>query len=277
MTAISSTMGSGIPMLETGKMETVGKSSLDRADFMKLFITQLQYQDPMKPMDSYEMASQLAQFSTMEATMAMSDNMEKLLNYQVSQNNLQLLSLIGKNIETHGNEIGIHGGEVARTSYVLEESSAFTMVYIYNDAGQLVRTYDMGYQGAGRRTLAWDGKDNNGKQMPDGLYTYKVDALTASGASVGVERRASGKVTGLEFESGRAAITVSGHAIKYVSDIIQVYDSGTKMVADEPPPADPGGDDPGDGDPGEQHADAGDTSDDHQYDESGELEPEYEA
>jgi len=218
------------------QFEPVGKSSLDRADFMTLFITQLQYQDPMKPMDSYEMASQLAQFSTMEATMQMSDNMEKLLDYQVSQNNLQLLSLIGKNIETFGNEIGVTGGEVAKTSYVLEDASAFTMVYIYNSAGHLVRTYDMGYQDAGRQTLAWDGKDNSGQLVADGLYIYKVDALAADGAEIGVETRASGKVTGLEFESGRAAITVSGHAIKYVSDIIQVYDSATKAASDEPLP-----------------------------------------
>lgn len=234
MTAISSAMGSGVPMADAPNLfEPVGKASLDRADFMTLFITQLQYQDPMKPMDSYEMASQLAQFSTMEATMQMNDNMEKLLNYQISQNNLQLLSLIGKNIETFGNEIGVTGGEVAKTSYVLEESAPFSMVYIYNSAGHLVRTYDMGYQEAGRQTLAWDGKDNSGQQVPDGLYTYKVDALAADGGQIGVETRASGKVTGLEFESGRAAITISGYAVKYVADIIQVYDSGTKAAADE--------------------------------------------
>ena len=52
---------------------------LGRDDFLNLLVTQLQYQDPMEPMDSYEMGSQLAQFSTMEATMKMAENMEKSL------------------------------------------------------------------------------------------------------------------------------------------------------------------------------------------------------
>ncbi|MCK5437335.1 MAG: flagellar hook assembly protein FlgD, partial [Desulfobulbaceae bacterium] len=39
---------SGIPTV-TNEMKTVGKKNLDRNDFMKLFITQLQYQDPMEP------------------------------------------------------------------------------------------------------------------------------------------------------------------------------------------------------------------------------------
>jgi len=88
MTTTASTT-STLPIQDTTSLSTVGKSSLDRDDFMTLFITQMQHQDPLEPMDSTDMASQLAQFSNMEATMKMSDNLEKLLGYQVSQNNLQ--------------------------------------------------------------------------------------------------------------------------------------------------------------------------------------------
>ena len=95
----------------------VGNKELDRSDFMTLFITQMKYQDPMKPMDSYEMASQLAQFSNMEATMKMSDNMEKLLGYQTSQNNLQLMTLIDKDVQIYGNKIGVSEGQVATTEF----------------------------------------------------------------------------------------------------------------------------------------------------------------
>ncbi len=77
----------------------VGKKDLDESDFMKLFITQLQYQDPSKPMDTNEMASQLAQFSSMQATMKMSDGMDNLLAYQKSQNNLQLLNLLNTDVQ----------------------------------------------------------------------------------------------------------------------------------------------------------------------------------
>ncbi|MDZ7641951.1 MAG: flagellar hook assembly protein FlgD [Desulfurivibrio sp.] len=224
MATIDSALGPNVPMAEpSNSNEAVGDDSLDRQDFMTLFMTQLQHQDPMKPMDSHEMAAQLAQFSNMEATMKMSDNMEKLLDYQKSQNNLQLLGLIGENIETEGNELSMVDGAADKTSYVLEEPAASSVVYIYGPGGQLARSMDMGYQEAGEHTLAWDGQDNNGELAPDGPYTYKVEALTPEGQEVGVERRASGKVTGLDFNTGQATITVNDHAQKGVGDIIRVH------------------------------------------------------
>lgn len=245
MTAINSQMSSGIPMVESDTMKTVGKSSLDRADFMTLFITQLQYQDPMKPMDSYEMASQLAQFSSMEATMKVSDNMEKLLEYQMSQNNLQLLGLIGKEVETTGNEIGVTEGKSAVPSFTLADSAAFCVVYIYDSAGTLTRTMDLGYRNSGSQTLNWDGKDNSGNQVIDGRYTYQVEALSATGEEVGAELRTSGRVTGVEFDSGAATVTVGGYIQKRVSEIIKVND---RLTAQEPQaaaaPQDQAADDP---------------------------------
>lgn len=222
MSAISSNMGSSIPMAETESMKTTGKSELDRADFMTLFITQLQYQDPMKPMDSYEMASQLAQFSNMEATMKMSDNMEKLLEYQMSQNNLQLMGLIGKNVETAGNEIGVVDGQPAAPSFTLEEAVPYCMAYIYDAAGNLTRSMDLGYRNGGAHGLDWDGLDNNGNPVTDGLYSYQIDAVSATGEEVAVESRSAGRVTGVEFDSGSATVTINGYAQKKVSDIIKV-------------------------------------------------------
>ncbi|PKN22056.1 MAG: flagellar biosynthesis protein FlgD [Deltaproteobacteria bacterium HGW-Deltaproteobacteria-3] len=72
MTTTASTSAT-LPLQDTTTLSTVGKSTLDRSDFMTLFITQMQHQDPLEPMDSTDMASQLAQFSNMEATMKMSD------------------------------------------------------------------------------------------------------------------------------------------------------------------------------------------------------------
>ncbi len=236
MTAISAA-NAGIPTAEATELyKPVGKQELDRSDFMTLFITQLQYQDPMKPMDSYEMASQLAQFSNMEATMKMSDNMEELLNYQKSQNNLQLLSLIGKDVETSGSEIGVLDGKPASTSFILDEAATFCMAYIYDAAGKLTRTIDLGYRDSGAQSLAWDGLDNEGQPAADGLYTYHVDAVAGNGAEVGVEKRAAGRVTGVDFDSGKATVTVNGYARKGVGEIITVNEAGRAI---QPPVGEP--------------------------------------
>jgi flagellar basal-body rod modification protein FlgD len=43
------------------------KGTLDKDGFLKLFIAQLQHQDPSKPMDANESVAQMASFSMVEA------------------------------------------------------------------------------------------------------------------------------------------------------------------------------------------------------------------
>lgn len=200
----------------------VGNKELKRADFMKLFITQLQYQDPMEPMNSYEMASQLAQFSNMEATMQMSDNMEKLLAYQTSQNNLQLLSLIDKEVQAFDNRIAVVDSTASATEFTLAEAAHTCIIEIYNAAGQLVRTINQGTASSGLNKLAWDGKNMVGEAVGDGAYSYEINAFNAGGQQIEVSYRTSGKVTGVEFSSGTATLTIDHHIGLSVSDIITV-------------------------------------------------------
>ncbi len=217
---------SGVNSLPTAKQADpfapVGKSTLDRQDFMELFITQLQYQDPMEPMDSYEMASQLAQFSNMEATMKMADNMEQLLAYQTSQNNLQLLNLIDKDVQAFGNQTAVVDGEATATEFTLTDAAEVCVVEIYDAAGHLVRTIDMGYQASGTHELAWDGNTMHDEQAADGAYSYRVEALNDLGQEIEVEYRTTGHVTGLEFDSGQAVLTIDKNINIDVSDVVTV-------------------------------------------------------
>jgi len=43
-----------------------GTGELGKDEFLKLFIAQIQYQDPLNPLDSAEFTAQLAQFSSVE-------------------------------------------------------------------------------------------------------------------------------------------------------------------------------------------------------------------
>lgn len=228
---------SGVSALPTAQepnlFEPVGKDTLERADFMKLFITQLQYQDPLEPMDSYEMASQLAQFSNMEATMKMSDNMEKLLEYQTSQNNLQLLSLIGKDVQAFGNQMAVVDGAVSATEFTLTDAAEICVVNIYDAAGHLVRSIDAGPLASGPHELAWDGKDSAENQAEEGVYYYEIDALNALGQEVEIDYRTSGRVTGLQYDSGQAILTVDNYISIYVGDVATVIDGNQSATAQQ--------------------------------------------
>ncbi|MBA3003980.1 MAG: flagellar hook assembly protein FlgD [Desulfurivibrio sp.] len=213
---------SALPTQDTTTVNTVGKSTLDRNDFMTLFITQMQHQDPLEPMDSTDMASQLAQFSNMEATMKMSDNLEKLLGYQVSQNNLQLLTLIGKEVQAYGNTIGVVAGQVTPTQYVLADAADSCRVEVYDTAGRMVDTVELGYAASGAHALTWDATTPNGDVVADGQYTYNVVAMTALGQTVGVDYRTTGKVTGVNFDGATAQVTVDKFIALNVADILVV-------------------------------------------------------
>lgn len=221
MTTAASTSAT-LPTQDATAVKTVGKKTLDRSDFMTLFITQMQHQDPLEPMDSTEMASQLAQFSNMEATMKMSDNMEKLLEYQTSQNNLQLLTLIGKEVQGSGNSMGVINGAATTTQYTLADAADSCKVDIYDAAGKLVDTTNLGYAASGAHDLSWDAKTPSGTVVPDGQYTYVVTATNALGQKVDVDYKTTGKVTGVNFTGGVAQVSVDKSILMNVGDILAV-------------------------------------------------------
>jgi hypothetical protein len=68
-------------------MDISTQGILGKDDFLKLFTTQLRYQDPLNPMDSTEFTSQLAQFSSLEQLTNINEQMSNLVLFQNSLQN----------------------------------------------------------------------------------------------------------------------------------------------------------------------------------------------
>jgi flagellar basal-body rod modification protein FlgD len=68
-----------------GITNTTADSSVPRnagiaqEDFLRILITQLQFQDPLKPVDNQQFVAQLAQFSALEITRQQSESVDTLL------------------------------------------------------------------------------------------------------------------------------------------------------------------------------------------------------
>lgn len=78
--------------------------SLGKQEFLQLLVAQMQYQDPLEPMDNTEYISQLAQFSALEAM----QNVGQVLNNQNAFN------LVGKYvIISKGSSDGDVSAEIA--------------------------------------------------------------------------------------------------------------------------------------------------------------------
>lgn len=78
------------------------QKTLGQDDFLKLFVTQMKYQNPLNPMDSTQFTAQLAQFSSLEQLTNISGQLKDLTVYQNSLNNTLTTSFIGRKVTFTG-------------------------------------------------------------------------------------------------------------------------------------------------------------------------------
>jgi flagellar basal-body rod modification protein FlgD len=69
---------------------------LDFQSLLRIILTQLTYQDPLKPMDNFQFVSQLAQFSQLQQSQSLNDQIGNLLAAQAA---MQGTSLLGRTID----------------------------------------------------------------------------------------------------------------------------------------------------------------------------------
>jgi len=83
------------------------QAHINQQDFLKILLTQLNAQDPLKPMDNTAFVAQLAQFSQLAQTQELSANINQLLAVQTA---VQSVSLLGHTVSVAS------GGNVATGS-----------------------------------------------------------------------------------------------------------------------------------------------------------------
>ena len=71
-------------------------TGIGQDDFIKILLTQLTYQDPLKPLDNQQFIAQMAQFTSLEESKQLNDKVDSLLSMQSAS---QSIGLIGKTVE----------------------------------------------------------------------------------------------------------------------------------------------------------------------------------
>jgi flagellar basal-body rod modification protein FlgD len=89
--------------------------TLGKDDFLKLFVAQLQHQDPMNPMNDSEFMSQMASFSTLEQVSNLALANERIANNLTSTS---AIGLIGRTVTYVDGNDEIHTGTVEKVSTV---------------------------------------------------------------------------------------------------------------------------------------------------------------
>ena len=80
---------------------------------LKIILTQLTYQDPLKPMDNFQFVSQLAQFSQIQIGQTTNDKLESLVT---AQSNIQATGLLGRTVDI-GTGASLISGKVTSLAF----------------------------------------------------------------------------------------------------------------------------------------------------------------
>jgi flagellar basal-body rod modification protein FlgD len=111
-----------IEAIGAGASATASSNALGLQDFMKILLTQLMYQDPLKPLDNQEFMAQMAQFTSLEQTQRLNDKVQQMIQNQAA---LQSVGLIGRTVEV-STETGRASGTVTALS-VQGDAPVFTL------------------------------------------------------------------------------------------------------------------------------------------------------
>lgn len=185
------------------------KKQLGKDDFLRIMITQMKNQDPTSPFKAEEMATQMAQFASVEQLQNMNQSMAKMANSNQPLERLAMTGLIGKTI-TIDRERFAHQSENETSSlaYTLDRPSKETKLKIISEAGETILEKDLGPQKAGENTFVWDGSKTNGLTSKPGNFIFRIEAVDDGGRAIPMQTKGQAKVVGVAFEGPEGVLLV---------------------------------------------------------------------
>jgi flagellar basal-body rod modification protein FlgD len=93
--------------------KTAANGELGKDDFLKMFVAQLQHQDPMNPMQDSDMMGQMASFSTLEQITNMAAANQSVA---ASLSSTSAIGLIGRTVTYTDDNDQIHTGVVQKVT-----------------------------------------------------------------------------------------------------------------------------------------------------------------
>lgn len=191
--------------------------TLSQADFLSLLIQQMRNQDPTQPMDSSQMVSQLAQINQVSATQNLQTSFEALAQSMQGNQLLQASSMVGRNVTVPSAVGRLQGGSLEGAVNV-PDGGGRTFVQVVDNAGNVVRTIDLGTQIAGLADFHWDGTGDNGQPLPPGTY-----GLAAQVGNTAVATYVTGRVAGVGMTGADGAyLDVDGFGGVLLSQVARV-------------------------------------------------------
>jgi flagellar basal-body rod modification protein FlgD len=196
---------------------------LTQEDFFALLTKELANQDPTKPVDNNEMISQMTAFSTTDGIANLNEQFKTFASSMSSSQALQASSLVGKSVLVDDNRFSFTTGDTPRGKVVTDQPASNAIIYVENEAGEIVQTVPVGNIPEGEFSFTWDGKNSKGEMATDGVYRFRIGGLVDGQASElqAMTYRKVDSVT-LAGASGQILLNLSGGTSMALSDIVEV-------------------------------------------------------
>ena len=174
--------------------------------FLTLLTTQLKNQDPTSPMDSNTFTQQLVMYSQVEQQINTNTNLQTLITQGTSNAGTMAANYLGKKVSVTNGNASLSSGAAAWT-YNLGATAASTTLSVADSTGKVVYT-SAGSTTAGNNTFSWNGQDNNGNQLNDGVYKLTVTAKDSNGTAVTTSVASAGTVNQIDMTSGTPQLVI---------------------------------------------------------------------
>jgi flagellar basal-body rod modification protein FlgD len=119
--ATTGTTGTQAPVAATPSNP---KATLDKDGFLKLFVAQLQHQDPTSPMDTNDSMQQMSSFSMVEQITNMASTNTKIA---AALNTSSAVGLIGRTVTYMDSSDQLHSGKVEKVATSKDGVSTITV------------------------------------------------------------------------------------------------------------------------------------------------------
>lgn len=196
---------------------------LDKDSFMKLLLTELQYQDPTSPMDSGKILTQTSQLATLESADNTNKTMEDLVSRLDNSMDMGALSAIGKMASLGTNNITLSkDGESNFEVYFSKKIKDGTLT-ITDAKGNTVRTVPLDSQAgkSGVLSFKWNGVGNSGNKLEQGTYKVSVDYTDTDGNKLKTQTGVY-PVESVRYDKGKPLMKLGSNYVP-MKNIVEFY------------------------------------------------------
>jgi flagellar basal-body rod modification protein FlgD len=193
-------------------------------DFMNLMVTELTHQDPFKPMENTELATQISQFATVSGIDELNNSFADLSSSLLSDQTLQAANLVGRSVLIPS-DIGYYAtGSTLNGVVDMDSSASDVTVRIYNSSGVLVREMGLGTLTEGQTQFSWDGSMDNGEYAPTGNYYVTAEGIV-DGESVAPYTLLEAKVRSVSVGAAGEGLALNLEGLGSISfnDVAEIH------------------------------------------------------